>query len=94
MREATLRRSPVENNDDSRPAAFLARAIESAMTNVLNDQPDAPVELAPGIYVRSGYLCGAVAPEALERAKAYVRQEVEPQSLRADVVERIRPYTL
>jgi hypothetical protein len=76
-------------NKDDRPAAFLV----DAMCAVLEGDPDRPVLLAKDVYARAGYLVAALAPEAFERAHAYVRQQVEPQSIRSDVLERVRPYT-
>jgi hypothetical protein len=86
MSQRTVRRESAER-EDARPAAFLV----DAMCAVLEGEPDRPILLARDVYARAGYLVAALAPETLERANAYVRRQVEPQSIRTDVLERIAP---
>lgn len=98
MSEATLRR---EGAGVDAPASFLSNAIANAITAVLDDAGDRPIELAPGVWVRAQFLVGAVAPETIERARALYAPALtperceapEPQSIRADVVARVGQYT-
>lgn len=86
MSKVTLRREgAVGNAAAPRPASYLVEA----MMAVLDGEPDKPIALTPEVYVRATYLVAALAPEALERAAAFIA----PQSVSSDVVERIQDYT-
>lgn len=91
MASTTVIRQQAEGEEGAtlRPAAFLL----DAMVAVLEGEPDKAIALTPDVYVRAGYLVGALAPEALERARAFMAQNVEPQSISVDALDRIRSYT-
>ena len=90
MSSITVQRERAGEEGALRPAAFLL----DAMVAVLEGEPDRAIALTDDVYVRAGYLVSALAPEALERAKAFVAQGAfEGQhSVRADVLERIGQY--
>jgi hypothetical protein len=73
---------------DTNVAIEPALYLEQALVAVAENRPHAPIELVPGLYVRAEYILRAFAPEALARILANY-----PQSIRADVVERVRQLT-
>lgn len=79
----TIRRRPVGDAapEPATPPSFLAEAVRAVRAGF----PRRPITVAPGVDVGAVFVVDAF--------RDVVDAEIEPQSVSADVAERIRAYT-
>jgi hypothetical protein len=75
--------------------------LDQALRACLNGQPDRPIEMREGLFIRAAALLHALDPELSNRVAALLlasEPEIEPQSIsaaaiRRGIVGRIEQYT-